>query len=85
MMNENFMSWGCEDVELYYRMSCLGYKIGRVSNDLYHLEHARTFNSHYNNPKFNDNNNLWEWFRKQNRATIRNYYSQQKYLKERLS
>ena len=85
MMNENFMSWGCEDVELYYRMSCLGYKIGRIPNDLYHLEHARTFNSHYNNPKFNDNNNLWEWFRRQNKETIRNYYNQQKYLKQRLS
>ena len=85
MMNENFMSWGCEDVELYYRMSCLEYNIGRVWNDVYHLEHSRTFNSHYNNPSFNNNNNLWEWFRKQDKQTIRNYYNQQEYYKKRIS
>ena len=85
MMNENFMSWGCEDVELYYRMSCLEYKIGRVWSDVYHLEHSRTFNSHYNNPSFNNNNNLWEWFRKQDKKTIRDYYNQQEYYKKRTS
>ena len=85
MMNENFMSWGCEDVELYYRMSCLEYKIGRVWSDVYHLEHSRTFNSHYNNPSFNNNNNLWEWFRKQDKKTIRDYYNQQEYYKRRTS
>lgn len=85
MMNENFMSWGCEDCELYYRMMCLQYKVGRVWNDVYHLEHSRTFNSHYNNPKFVENDKLWQWFRKQDKDTIINYYQNQEYLKRRLS
>lgn len=85
MMNENFISWGCEDCELYYRMVSLGYKVGRVWDDVYHLEHSRTFNSHYNNPKFIENDKLWQWFRKQNKETIFNYYQEQEYLKERLS
>jgi len=85
MMNENFMSWGCEDCELYYRMMCLRYKVGRVWNDVYHLEHSRTFNSHYNNPKFIENDKLWQWFRKQDKDTIINYYQNQEYLQRRLS
>ena len=28
MMNENFVSWGCEDDEFYFRMSTLGNRIG---------------------------------------------------------
>ena len=64
---------------------CLQYKVGRVWSDLYHLEHSRTFNSHYSNPKFIENDKLWQWFRKQDKDTIRNYYENQKYLRERLS
>ena len=82
-MNENFVSWGCEDCELYYRMNILGYKVGRVMHDVYHLEHSRTFNSHYHNPKFHENNQLWQWFRKQNVDVVRKYYEDQKYVKER--
>lgn len=85
MMNENFISWGCEDCEFYYRMSILNYKIGRIWDDVYHLEHSRTFNSHYNNPKFGDNNQLWQWFRRQDYQTVFNYYTEQEYLKNRLS
>lgn len=85
MMNENFISWGCEDCEFYYRMVSLGYKVGRVWDDVYHLEHSRTFNSHYNNPKFIENDKLWQWFRYQDHDTILNYYKNQDYLKERLS
>lgn len=85
MMNENFISWGCEDCEFYYRMVCLGYNVGRVWDDVYHLEHSRTFNSHYNNPKFIENDKLWQWFRYQDSDTVLNYYKHQDYLKERLS
>lgn len=84
MMNENFMSWGCEDCELYYRMMELGYKVGRVNDDVYHLEHSRTFNSHYHNPHFQSNNKLWQWFRHQGKESILAYYQNQDYLKERL-
>ena len=42
MMNENFVSWGCEDDEFYFRMSTMGLRIARIDNYVYHLEHGRT-------------------------------------------
>ena len=53
MMNENFISWGCEDDEFYYRMSVMGNRIARVDGYVYHLEHSRTHNSWFSNPNFN--------------------------------
>ena len=58
LWNENFISWGAEDCEFYFRLCSLGFKVGRVVADIYHFEHGRTFNSHYHNPKFMDNHNL---------------------------
>lgn len=83
MWNENFISWGAEDCEFYYRLAILGVKLGRVNDDIYHLEHERSFNSHYNNPKFMDNHKLWQWMRQQDANTIINYYNQQEYIKLR--
>lgn len=83
MWNENFISWGAEDCEFYYRMNSLGYRVGRVNGDIYHFEHSRTFNSHYHNPKFMDNHNLWQWFRSQDKDSIIKYYEDQNYVKER--
>ena len=59
MMNENFISWGCEDDEFYYRMSVLGNRIARIDDYVYHLEHSRTTNSWFSNPNFNNNYQLW--------------------------
>ena len=59
MMNENFVSWGCEDDEFYYRMSVLGNRTGRIDSYVYHLEHSRTYNSWFSNPNFNNNWILW--------------------------
>ena len=59
MWNEEFISWGAEDCEFYYRLNLFGFKVGRVVDDIYHFEHGRTFNSHYHNPKFQDNDRLW--------------------------
>jgi hypothetical protein len=83
MWNENFISWGAEDCEFYYRMNALGYRVGRVGGDIYHFEHGRTFNSHYHNPKFMENHNLWQWMRNQDKETIVQYYEQQEYVKNR--
>jgi len=83
LWNENFISWGAEDCEFYYRLAILGFKLGRVNDDIYHLEHGRTFNSHYNNPKFVDNYNLWQWLRMQDAKTIINYYNNQEYIQRR--
>lgn len=84
MWNENFISWGEEDSEFYFRFSIFGYRIQRILNYIYHLEHQRTHNSHYHNPKYVDNHNLWQWIRKQSKEDIIKYYSSQKYLTDRL-
>jgi cellulose synthase/poly-beta-1,6-N-acetylglucosamine synthase-like glycosyltransferase len=83
MWNENFISWGAEDCEYYYRLQALGYKVGRVNDVVYHLEHSRTFNSHYHNPKFMDNHNLWQNIRTWDKNNIVKYYENQNYVSER--
>ena len=83
MMNENFVSWGCEDDEFYFRMSTLGNVIARVNNYVYHLEHSRTHNSWFSNPNFNNNYNLWNTIKTFDRNQLVNYYKDQEYLKNR--
>ena len=83
MMNENFISWGCEDDEFYYRMSILGNRIGRVDNYVYHLEHSRTHNSWFSNPNFNNNWNLWNTIKTFDKTQLVKYYENQDYLKKR--
>lgn len=83
LWNENFLSWGAEDCEFYFRFNTLGFKVGRVNDWIWHFEHSRTHNSHYHNPKFMDNHNLWQWLREQNKDTIVKYMNQQEYLARR--
>lgn len=83
MWNENFLSWGEEDSEFYFRFSLFGYRIQRILNYIYHFEHERTHNSHYHNPKYRDNHDLWQWIRRQDKDTLEKYYLSQNYLKER--
>jgi len=83
MMNENFVSWGCEDDEFYYRMSVLGNRIARTNNYVYHLEHSRTHNSWFSNPNFNNNWNLWNTIKTFDKQQLVQYYENQEYLKER--
>jgi len=83
MMNENFVSWGCEDDEFYYRMSVLGNRIKRVNDYVYHLEHSRTHNSWFSNPNFNNNYQLWNQIKRFDRRSLVEYYESQDYLKTR--
>ena len=83
MMNENFISWGCEDDEFYFRMSTLGNRIARVDDYVYHLEHSRTDNSWFSNPKFNNNWQLWHTIKTFDRNQLIQYYKGQEYLKTR--
>ena len=83
MMNENFVSWGCEDDEFYFRMSTLGNRIARVDDYVYHLEHSRTDNSWFSNPKFNHNWQLWHTIKTFDRNQLIQYYKGQEYLKTR--
>ena len=83
MMNENFVSWGCEDDEFYFRMSTLGRRIARVNNYVYHLEHSRTQNSWFSNPNFNSNWNLWNTIKTFDKQQLISYYEGQEYYKNR--
>ena len=85
LWNENFLSWGAEDCEFYFRFNSLGYRVGRVNDCIWHFEHGRTHNSHYHNPKFMDNHNLWQWIRNQNKETLIQYLNQQEYIKRRMN
>ena len=59
MENENFLSWGYEDDECYHRFIKLGYRIGRLEGQLYHLQHPRGINSNINNPHLEKNKAEW--------------------------
>tara|TARA_B100000287_G_C20673948_1_gene794505 strand:+ start:5799 stop:6635 length:837 start_codon:yes stop_codon:yes gene_type:complete len=83
LWNEEFLSWGAEDCEFYYRLNLFGFKVGRVNDDIYHFEHGRTFNSHYHNPKFQENDALWQYIRRLDRDKLMAYYSKLDYLKMR--
>lgn len=83
MMNENFISWGCEDDEFYYRMRVLGNRIARIDNYVYHLEHSRTNNSWFSNPNFNNNYQLWNQIKTFDKNQLIQYYKNQDYLKKR--
>tara|TARA_R110002020_G_scaffold111051_1_gene256431 strand:- start:1665 stop:2480 length:816 start_codon:yes stop_codon:yes gene_type:complete len=83
LWNENFLSWGAEDCEFYFRYNKLGFRVGRVDDWIWHFEHGRTHNSHYHNPKFVDNNNLWQWLKNQDKETIIKYMNEQEYVARR--
>jgi hypothetical protein len=85
MWNEAFLSWGAEDCEFYYRFNALGYRVGRIDAPIWHFEHERTHNSHYHNPKFKENHNLWQWLRVQEPEMLKSYYANQPYVKRRQS
>jgi len=45
--NENFSSWGPEDLERWKRMKVLGYRISRIPGSIFHLPHPRNADSGY--------------------------------------
>ena len=61
----------------------MGCKVGRVNDMCYHLNHERTFNSHYHNPKWQENTNLWNVMRTLDKDDIMRYYEEQDYIKNR--
>jgi len=73
MENENFMSWGPEDVERRDRFIKLGYKIASSEGKLFHLEHSRTFNSDTTNPKFKHNEAEYKKIQGFSREQLRQY------------
>lgn len=82
MENENFVAYAPEDKERFYRFTTLEYNVGRINDFVYHLEHARGQNSWFNNPYMQSNNNLWDKIQKMNKEQLKEYYSNQDYLKK---
>jgi len=82
--NENFVAYAPEDVERYHRFTTLGYRVGRVPDWVYHLEHARTPNSWVNNPHMQENNAEWEKIQKMQPNGLREYINIQEYYQKRL-
>jgi len=82
-LNENFIFVGYEDTEFLHRLNVFGYRVGRVDDDIFHIDHARVHNKNYSDREFFEKNiMLWEWMRKQDPETIKNYYSNQEYIKK---
>ena len=80
--NEGFIAYAPEDVERHFRWSMLGYDIKRVDNHAYHLEHMRTENSWFNNPRMQQNNDLWDYLKNLTKQEIEEYYKKQPYLRK---
>ena len=77
MENENFQGSSPDDKERLHRFTTLGYKVGRVENYVYHLEHSRGANSWPNsatgNPHMQSNQALWQYLEKINADELRSY------------
>ena len=83
MMNEEFAAWGPEDCELYYRLNILGNKVDRINDFIYHLDHARSVDSWFQNPYWSKNTQLWNQIRQLNKENMIEYYSSLDYVKRR--
>jgi len=86
MENENFRGSSPEDKERYYRFDKMGYRVGRIYDIVYHLEHSRGQNSWPNsvegNPYMQENFNVWGQIQSMNGEELKQYYSNQEYLKK---
>ena len=60
----------------------LGYNVGRITDFIYHLEHVRGENSWFTNPHMQSNMDLWENLQSMNKDQLKEYYSNQEYLKK---
>ena len=83
MMNEEFAAWGPEDCELHYRLNALGNKVDRINDYIYHLDHARSTDSWFSNPKWQGNNDLWNMIRQLPKEKLISYYTTLEYVKRR--
>jgi len=80
MENENFLAYGPEDAERFFRWQKLGYKIGRVNDLIYHFEHSRTPNSDSSNPFMKTNEELFYKLRTMDKEQFVTYYKGQEYF-----
>lgn len=71
--NENFISYGPEDVERYERFDKLGYKILRIKGIVYHVDHWCGPDSGGSNPMFGKNYEELEKIRGMSKESLREY------------
>lgn len=80
--NENFISYGPEDSERYFRAVNFGMNIHRIKDFVYHFEHERTSNSNKQNLHYVDNQELFDKIKKMSQSDILEYYSNLDYVKD---
>jgi len=80
--NENFIAYGYEDDERYFRFNLLS-SVARLTENVFHLEHGRTKNSWFNNPHCEDNKSLWEILKVKGKKSLTKYYEEVDYIKRR--
>jgi hypothetical protein len=71
--NENFVSYGAEDLERYYRFKTLGYKVERIKGALYHLDHAITIDSSNKHEDFEANKKEYDKVSRMNKQELELY------------
>ncbi len=82
MENENFYSYGPEDVERVERFMKLGYKVTWMDDIIYHIEHSRGINSAPSNPMFYHNEALLQQMRALTKEETEYYYKTVFYIKK---
>lgn len=73
MENENFISYGAEDMERKVRFEKLGYKIERTLGPLYHINHWVGINSCSQNPHMAQNDLEYTKVKNMNKIDLLNY------------
>ena len=84
--NENFKAYAPDDKEMQYRFKKLRSTVDRIADGwVYHLEHVRGDNSWFTNPHMQSNMDEWNKIQSMNKEQLKEYYSQQDYLKKYVS
>ena len=79
--NENFISWGSEDLERYTRAVKLGLVVARVPAPIVHIEHGRGADSSQENPKYQENEVLSKSLSEMDGQQLKDYYDNAEYRK----
>jgi hypothetical protein len=71
--NEEFISYAPEDQEKLYRYTRMGFRVGRIDDVVYHLEHERGVDSEITNPFYNQNMLIFENIKNMNDIEFNQY------------
>lgn len=80
--NERLIGWAPEDAERYYRMTTLGYKVGRIPGKCWHITHSRGPNSSAQNPYTNANMKEYLKVRSMEKVELTEYIKGWEWTKE---